>query len=157
MRATSFEISKTDKLIGSLTCLKNSFYQNILNSRLSENMNSSENNDNIIIFSQHFLIFKATAFGILIFLNVCLNTLTLVVLRKMKELKPTTRVLLTSMTVGDIVSLIYHIYQHYREWLAFWDQLLHPPWICRFTCECPVSCQFTGCERRTLYSGRLPV
>ncbi len=72
-------------------------------------MNSSENIGNSVRLSQHLLIFKATALGILILLNVCFNSLTLVVLRRMKELKPTTRVLLTSMTVGDIVSLIYHI------------------------------------------------
>ncbi len=72
-------------------------------------MNSSDNTENDVILSQHLLIFKATAFGILICLNVCFNTFTLMVLRRMRDLKPATRVLLTSMTVGDIVSLIYHI------------------------------------------------
>ena len=55
------------------------------------------------------LIFKAVAFGILIILNLCLNSLTLVVLLRMRELKPATRVFLTSMTVADLFSLIYHI------------------------------------------------
>ena len=56
------------------------------------------------------LIFKATALGILITLSLCLNSLTLIVLRRMRNLKPATRVFLTSMTVADLISLVYHIF-----------------------------------------------
>ena len=65
--------------------------------------------DNMTVFIPlSLLIFKAVAFGILITLNLCLNSLTLVVLRRIRELKPATRVFLTSMTVADLISLVYH-------------------------------------------------
>ena len=73
-------------------------------------MNSTSTSDNVTsIIPSSLLVFKAFAFGILIILNLCLNSLTLVVLRRMRELKPATRVFLTSMTVADLVSLVYHI------------------------------------------------
>ena len=73
-------------------------------------MNSTSTEEHMIVFLPFsLLIFKAVAFGIFIILNLCLNSLTLVVLRRMRELKPTTRVFLTSMTVADLISLVYHI------------------------------------------------
>ena len=73
-------------------------------------MNSTLTSNNLTLYiPSSLLVFKAVAFGILIILNLCLNTLTLVVLRRMRELKPATRVFLTSMTVADLVSLVYHI------------------------------------------------
>ena len=69
-------------------------------------MNSTSTLDKI---PSSLLSFKAVALGILIILNLCLNSLTLIVLRRMRELKPVTRVFLTSMTVADLISLVFHI------------------------------------------------
>ena len=71
-------------------------------------MNSTSGYTPVFIPSS-LLIFKAVAFGILILLSLCLNSLTLVVLHRMQDLKPATRVFLTSMTVVDLISLVYHI------------------------------------------------
>ena len=73
-------------------------------------MNSTSTSEHrMVVLPLSLLIFKAVAFGILIILNLCLNSLTLVVLRRMRELKPATRVFLTSMTIADLISLVYHI------------------------------------------------
>ena len=50
------------------------------------------------------LIFKATATGVIIVLNIFANSLTLVVLRQIREVNPVTRVFMTSMTLSDLGS-----------------------------------------------------
>ena len=74
-------------------------------SSISETYNVSSFNDPQqlhVEVSPVLLIFKATAFGAITILNIFANSLTLVVLRKMKELSPITRVFMTSMTLSDL-------------------------------------------------------
>ena len=49
-----------------------------------------------------FLIFKATAFCVITIFNIFANSLTLVVLRKLKDFSPVTKVFMTSMTIADL-------------------------------------------------------
>ena len=58
-----------------------------------------------VVIPSSLLILKSTCLGILIILNITFNSVTLVVLRRMRELSPTTKVFLTSMTVLDIITL----------------------------------------------------
>ena len=52
--------------------------------------------------SQMFLIFKITALGIILLLNIIVNSLTLIILPKVPDMNPATRVFLTSMTLSDL-------------------------------------------------------
>ncbi|XP_072018309.1 histamine H2 receptor-like [Amphiura filiformis] len=54
------------------------------------------------------IIFKATFLGTIIVLSLILNTLTLIILHRMRDMNPITRVFLTSMTVTDLCSLGYY-------------------------------------------------
>lgn len=50
------------------------------------------------------LVYKAIGLGIIILFSLTFNFTSLVVLRRMREINPVTRVLLTSMTVADIAT-----------------------------------------------------
>ena len=71
-------------------------------------MNSTDANHHVEIPTS-LIIFKSTCLGILIILNITFNFITLVVLRRMRELSPTTKIFLTSMTVLDIGHLGYMV------------------------------------------------
>ena len=71
-------------------------------------MNSTYNISPVDIPSS-LLILKSICLGILVVLNILFNSVTLVVLRRMRELSPTTKVFLTSMTASDIAILIHDL------------------------------------------------
>ena len=48
------------------------------------------------------LIFKATVIGVIIVFNIFANSLTLVILSKVREMNPVTKVFMTSMTLSDL-------------------------------------------------------
>ena len=48
------------------------------------------------------LIFKATVIGVIIVFNMFANSLTLVILSKVREINPVTKVFMTSMTLSDL-------------------------------------------------------
>ncbi len=52
-------------------------------------------------------IFTGTCVGIIIVLNLILNSLTLVVLHRMRQINPITRLFLSSMTVTDLCTIGY--------------------------------------------------
>ena len=54
------------------------------------------------------LIYKATGFGVIMLLSFIFNCVSLVVLRRMREINAVTRVFLTSMTVADIAAIVLY-------------------------------------------------
>lgn len=65
---------------------------------------------NDLYISKSLLIFKATTLGLILCLNLFANSLVLVVLPRIRELSPVTRVFMTSMTVSDLGAGLGYIF-----------------------------------------------